>query len=114
MVLIMETNPVYGLSHSDDSESDADLDGIPEPNDDVAGENCNYYSIRWINWNQKLKSKTKNQFFLLMTFDFIIHFNERKLTVTLLFSRPPYVFKEYKKVVKISFTLAKNILVFGF
>ena len=49
MVLIMETNPVYGLSHSDDSESDADLDGIPEPNDDVAEENCNYYSIRWIN-----------------------------------------------------------------
>ena len=43
MVLIMETNPVYGLSHSDDSESDADLDGIPEPtNDDVAEGNCNY------------------------------------------------------------------------
>ena len=41
MVLIMESNPVYGLSHSDDSESDADLDGVPEPNDDTE-ENCNY------------------------------------------------------------------------
>ena len=42
MVLIMESNPVYGFSHSDDSESDADLDGVPEPNDDVAEGNCNY------------------------------------------------------------------------
>ena len=42
MVLIMESNPVYGLSHSDDSESDTDLDGILEPNDDVAEGNCNY------------------------------------------------------------------------
>ena len=41
MVLIMESNPVYGFSHSD-SESDADLDGILEPNDDVAEGNCNY------------------------------------------------------------------------
>ena len=41
MVLIMESNPVYGFS--DDSESDTNLDGIPEPtNDDVAEGNCNY------------------------------------------------------------------------
>ena len=42
MVLIMESNPVYGFSHSDDSESDTDLDGVPEPNDDVAEGNCNH------------------------------------------------------------------------
>ena len=41
MVLIMESNPSYGLDHSDGSESDTNLDELPGPNDEIE-ENCNY------------------------------------------------------------------------
>ena len=41
MVLIMESNPSYGLDHSDGSESDTNLDGLTVPNDEIE-ENCNY------------------------------------------------------------------------
>ena len=38
----MESNPSYGLDHSDGSESDTNLDGLlPVPNDEIE-ENCNY------------------------------------------------------------------------
>ena len=38
----MESNPSYGLDHSDGSESDTNLDGLlPGPNDEME-ENCNY------------------------------------------------------------------------
>ena len=54
MVLIMESNPVYGFS--DDSESDTNLDGIPEPtNDDVAEGNCNYYNRMRLRQHAKAK-----------------------------------------------------------
>ena len=39
MVLIIESNPGYGLDHSDGSESDTNLGGLP--NDEIE-ENCNY------------------------------------------------------------------------
>ena len=42
MVLIMESNPSYVLDHSDGSESDTNLDGLPVPNDEIE-ENCNYF-----------------------------------------------------------------------
>ena len=37
----MGSNPGYGLDHSDGSESDTNLVGLPGPNDEIE-ENCNY------------------------------------------------------------------------
>ena len=42
MVLIIESNPGYGLDHSDGSESDTNLDVLPVPNDEIE-ENCNNF-----------------------------------------------------------------------
>ena len=41
MDVILESNPGYGLDHSDGSESDTNLVGLPGPNDEIE-ENCNY------------------------------------------------------------------------
>ena len=59
----------------------------------------------------KPKNITKNQIF---HFNFVIHFKKRKLFYPSVFLSP--LFKVYKKVVKFSFTPAKNIwfLVLGF
>ena len=59
----------------------------------------------------KPKNITKNQIF---HFNFVVHFKKRKLFYPSVFLSP--LFKVYKKVVKFSFTPAKNIwfLVLGF
>ena len=44
MVLIMESNPLYGLDQSDDSESGTELNRIHESSEDVEN-NCKYRQI---------------------------------------------------------------------
>ena len=78
----------------------------------------NKCSIRWINWNQKLKLKSKKRIFLSLTFRLcytLLKKRPRKLfsPYKKMFSCPP-LFKTYKNVNEFSFTPTKTILVFSF
>jgi hypothetical protein len=74
---------------------------------------CTLCSIRWINWNLKLKLRTK--YLCCWHFHFLYTLNrEDKKTFffLLIFFFLSSLFKVYKKVVEFSFTPTKNILVF--
>ena len=66
---------------------------------------CLLWSIHWINWNSKIKIKTK--FFFVNNISTLLYTLKKKTFFTLLS-------KVYKKIVEFSFTPAKFFLVFRF
>ena len=75
-----------------------------------SGNTSLHWSIRWINWNQKLKLKTITQIFLLITFQLDIHL-KKKTFFLLLFSCTP--FQSVWKSCQIFIYTTKNILDFS-
>ena len=75
----------------------------------------NFYSIRCINWNKKIKIKI---IFFCWHFDFDVHFKRRGQENFFCPSKKCFLFLPiqniYKKIIDSSFKLTKNILVFSF